>query len=51
MKIKFFEINGANNDLELALKYNGRQVILIQYFSGARGIDGLQNIAFNQIYL
>ncbi|EIN15189.1 Hypothetical protein, putative helicase [Mycoplasmopsis agalactiae 14628] len=45
-----YEINGESNDLEKAQKETKRFIVLINYQSGARGIDGLQLSVFNQIY-
>ncbi len=45
-----YEINGESNDLEKAQKESKRFIVLVNYQSGARGIDGLQLNIFNQIY-
>ncbi|MFV8469420.1 SNF2-related protein [Mycoplasma sp. Sp48II] len=50
LEIKSFTINGQGNELAKALEYEGRKVVLIQFISGARGIDGLQEISKTQVY-
>ncbi|WLP85268.1 DEAD/DEAH box helicase [Mycoplasma seminis] len=50
LEIAYFEINGECNNLDQALAYSGRSIILIQFQAGARGIDGLQNISNLQVY-
>ncbi|WP_322911081.1 DEAD/DEAH box helicase [Mycoplasmopsis felis] len=49
-EIVIYEINGQNDQLNLAISEQKRMIVLIQYQSGARGIDGLQHKIFNQIY-
>ncbi|MCU9939262.1 hypothetical protein NW739_00160 [Mycoplasmopsis felis] len=49
-EIVIYEINGQNDQLNLAINEQKRMIVLIQYQSGARGIDGLQHKIFNQIY-
>lgn len=50
LKIKCYEINGQRNDLKLLQNETERFIVIIQYLSGARGVDGLQEKIFNQVY-
>ncbi|WGI36466.1 SNF2-related protein [Mesomycoplasma lagogenitalium] len=50
LNLTTYEINGEKNEIDYALNCNTRFIVLVQYGSGARGIDGLQNKVNNQIY-
>ncbi|MHA3839173.1 SNF2-related protein [Mycoplasma sp. HF14] len=50
LEIPVFKINGEENELQEARQHQGRCVVLIQFQSGARGIDGLQDISKLQVY-